>query len=456
MDVEFGTDGWRTQVDEFTTPRIRQVGQAVASYLKFQDLSEPVVVGFDPRSTSRSAAEELGQVLRGNGFPVIVPDRDTPTPIVAWTVKTNGYAGALQVTASHNPPTYNGIKFIPQDGAPATTSDTDNLTEYLADPSLPPADEWASVTESDLISPYLEAISKFAGVDLSGEQIVYDAMHGSGRQVTDRLLESNGAMVERIRCEPDATFGGSAPEPTAERLQTLAHTVEDGAYELGIANDGDADRIAVATPKQGIIHPNLLYAVLYEYLLEQNSGPAVRTVSTTYLIDRIASEHNEDVYETPVGFKHVAEAMKEYDALMGGEESGGFGITHHLRNKDGVMVALIIAGANQIESIDSRLDRIRQTYGSIVQDRIDVDCPDDKKPVVLDSLEDVLPQTVADQAVDSISTADGFKLGLDDGSWVLIRPSGTEPKLRVYAEADSKSRVDDLLEAGETLVTNVL
>ena len=452
MDVEFGTDGWRTTVEAFTTPRIRAVGQAVVEHLRASDKEGPIVVGYDPRASSQPAAEELCRVLCAGGFDAILPPRDTPTPVVAWTVADRELAGALQVTASHNPPTDNGIKFVPAGGAPALPAVTERLAAELKPPEPLERAQWGSIEETDLVEPYLEHALSFVDAELGGVTVGYDAMHGSGRGVTDTLLEGAGATVETRRGNADPTFGGGAPEPSADRLGGLARMAEAGEVDLGIANDGDADRLAVATPARGVVDPNRVFAMLYEYLLETEEGDAVRTVSTTFLIDRIAEAHGHAVHETPVGFKWVGEAMAEHDALVGGEESGGFGITSHLRNKDGVLVALVAAAAHSEEPLDDRLDRLESEYGGIVQNRRSVDCPDDRKATVLDRLQAELPERVAGTDVDRVGRTDGFKLLLADGSWLLVRPSGTEPKLRVYAEGGSESRVEALLSAGEALL----
>jgi phosphomannomutase len=456
MDIEFGTDGWRTTVEEFTTPRIRAVGQAVADYVREGSADPAVAVGYDPRDGSRDAAEELCRVLCANGVDAHIPDRDTPTPVVAWTVRDRELDGALQVTASHNPPEYNGIKFVPEDGAPALPGVTDWLADNLRTPDPLPESEWGSVRESDFIEPYLEHALAFVGTDgpadCSGVSVAYDAMHGSGRGVTDELLERAGADMLRLREAADPEFGGSPPEPSAARLQDLVSRLEAGEADLGIANDGDSDRIGVVTPARGYVDPNWLFVALYDYLLETDDGDAVRTVSTTFLVDRVAEAHGQSVQETPVGFKWVAEAMGEFDALIGGEESGGFGVRGHLRNKDGVIVALLVAVAHAEESLDDRLDRLREEHDDIVQDRISVDCPDERKTAVIDQLDGSIPDRVVGSEVESVGTADGFKLVLADGSWLLVRPSGTEPKLRVYAEAADRTRVEALLDAGADLL----
>ena len=452
--IAFGTDGWRATLDTFTDERVRIVGQAVADHLAAAGHEQPVAVGYDARETSEGFAESLAEVLAGNGFDVLLPERDAPTPVIAYAIVDRGLAGACMVTASHNPPEYNGVKFIPSDGAPALPDVTEDVVDRLAEPDLLPEDERGSVSRVDLVSAHAEAARDLVGADLEGLTVAYDAMHGSGRGVTDALLESAGAEVVRLRCERDVTFGGDSPEPSAEHLEELADRVTDpdSDADLGIANDGDADRIAVVTPDRGVLDANLLYAACYDRLLEEDSGPAVRTVSTTFLVDRIAEAHGEAVYETPVGFKWVAEAMGEHDALFGGEESGGFTLRGHVREKDGVLMSLLAAGTHAAEPFDDRVDRLLDEHGAIASGKVSLDCPDDRKAGVLDDLEDHIPESVSGQGVAEVVTLDGFKLLLENGSWLLVRPSGTEPKLRVYAEADSAEAVDALLGEGRDIV----
>jgi len=448
--ISFGTDGWRATLDTFTEDRVRIVAQAVADHLRAADTGGTVAVGYDAREHSRGFADAVSDTLAANGFEVLLSERDCPTPVLAWTVKDRRLAGGVMITASHNPPEYNGIKFLPGDGAPATPDVTDDVESRLADPRE--VDERGSVSEDTFTTRYGQHALAFSGADLDGLTVAYDAMHGSGRDVTDRLLEAAGATVEGLRTDLDPEFGGGSPEPSAEKLRDLVSAVTTGDADLGFANDGDADRIAVVTPDRGYLDPNLLFAVLYDYLLETGAGAAVRTVSTTALIDRIAEAHGEEAVEVPVGFKWVAQGMADADALCGGEESGGFGITDHLRNKDGVCLALVVAQAHAERPLDERADAVEAEYGEIHQGRVSVDCPEDRKAAVLDSLEGDLPDTVAGEAVDRVGTKDGFKIFLADGTWLLIRPSGTEPKLRVYAEANDGERVDELLVAGRTLL----
>ena len=463
--IQFGTDGWRATLDTFTDDRVRIVAQGVADYLREEGTAAPVVVGYDARPSSPGFAESVADVLTDNGFDVLLPERDIPTPTAVWNAVDRGYAGAVILSASHNPPEYNGIKYFPGDGAPAMPEVTDRIEANLGEPEALPESEHGVVVRDDLVTPHADAVEELVAsygfstddgnVDLSGLTVAYDAMHGSGRGVTDAVLEDAGAEIQRLRCDEDPEFGGGAPEPAESNLHALADHVVDGDADIGIANDGDADRIAVITPA-GYLGENRFFAATYDALLEKDSGPAIRTVSTTFLIDRVAEAHGERVVETAVGFKWVADAMGEHDALMGGEESGGFSIRGHVREKDGVLMALLACAIEADEPYDGRIERLEAEHGGIVADKVSLDCPDSEKERVLDDLEDQIPDAVAGVPVERTVTVDGFKLLCADGSWLLVRPSGTEPKLRVYAEASTAARVEAVLDAGRELVAPLI
>ncbi len=454
--ISFGTDGWRATLETFTDRRVRIVGQAVATYLADMGHTAPVVVGYDARETSEGFATSLAEVLATNGYDVILPERDRPTPLVAYAVVDRELSGAVMITASHNPAEYNGIKFIPDDGAPALPAVTDAIAERLAEPMTETGGETGSIKRVNLKRPHFDHARELVPADLSNVEVVYDAMHGSGRRVTSELLSEAGADITSIREETNPTFGGSAPEPNTTHLQELVQTVRQSDADIGVANDGDADRVAFVTPDRGVLDENLFFAAAYDYLLTQASGPAIRTVSTTFLIDQIAADHETEVIETAVGFKWIADAMANHDALIGGEESGGFSIRGHIREKDGVLMALLGSAMTATEPMDARIDRIEATYGTIAAGKRSLDCPDSEKSRVIDELAEVLPDTVAGRDIRDIVTRDGFKLLLEDGTWLLVRPSGTEPKLRVYAEATTDTAVEALLDAGTTLVKPVI
>ncbi len=457
--ITFGTDGWRAPLSEFTDVRVQMVGQAVATYLDEHEQDGPVAIGYDAREHSRGFAEELADVLADNGRPVAISDRDCPTPALAWTVATGTFAGGLVITASHNPPEYNGIKFIRADGSPALPAVTDELEQRLAPPEKTGA---AEIREQDMLTSYIEHVSAFLteqfDIDIVLDEltIAYDAMHGSGRAVTDEVLERAGATVNRRRCERHPEFGGTAPEPTPENAAALVADVRESDADLGLVNDGDADRVGIVTPERGFLDPNVVLSLVYEFLLDSADGDVVRTVSTSSLVDRIAGERGHTVHETSVGFKWVAEAMVEHGALVGGEESGGYGVTPHLPNKDGVLLGLLAAVAHAEQPLDERIDEMLTTYGEISQGKRSLDCPNEQKSAALTAIEREIPDGIAGATVDHVSTVDGVKLVLKDGTWILVRPSGTEPKLRIYAEATSERRVAELLGDGEQFVGSVI
>jgi phosphomannomutase len=452
--ITFGTDGWRARLSEFTTPRVRMVGQAVAAYLDDTDAEGGVAVGYDAREHSRGFAEALADVLAANGRNVTIAARDCPTPALAWTAADGAFAGGFMVTASHNPPDYNGVKFVTAEGTPALPAVTDALEERLAAPEGETSEgtNAGATTERDLCVPYREHVRAFVDTDLDGVTVAYDAMHGSGRGVTDELLAAAGATVERLRCARDPEFGGVAPEPGPDTAAAVRERVCEGPADIGFINDGDADRVGIVTPQRGYLDPNVVLAVLYDILLDRGTGDVVRTVSTSSLVDRVADAAGQSVHETAVGFKWVAAALREHDTLVGGEESGGYGVPAHLPNKDGVLVAALAAAAESERPLDARIDDLLATHGTIHQGRVSLDCPEELKTDVMALLADERPETVAGVAVESRSTVDGVKFVLADGDWLLVRPSGTEPKLRVYAESDSEPRLDDLLEAGQAVV----
>lgn len=459
-DIRFGTGGWRAAGEAFSEDRIKRIGQGVATYLldTAGGSSCSLVIGYDARETSRGAAETLADVVTANGIDVYLPERDLPTPVIAYTIADRELSGGLVVTASHNPPEYNGVKYITGDAMAPLPEVTDAIERRIAEPRWLPEDQHGDITSIDPVPAHAdqaeEVVREYFETDLSDMTVVYDAIHGSARGITDALLENAGANVVRTRCTRDPEFGGVAPEPTPATLERLPDLMARHDADLGIANDGDGDRIAVATPSRGVLTGHKLFAGLYDAILTDGGevGAAVRTVSTTFLIDRIAEAHGSSVIEVPVGFKFVAAAMGEHDALFGGEESGGFTIKGHIGEKDGVLMALLVCAASRGESLDSRLDRLAEVHGEIYANKISVDCPDAQKSMVLEQLGDRIPAELAGRAVFDTVSVDGFKLLFEDGSWILIRPSGTEPKLRVYAESPDQEALPGLLTAGRELL----
>lgn len=454
--ISFGTDGWRAHRSAFTDDRVAAVANGFMRYLaEAVPGGDTIAVGFDARVGADDIAEMMAGTFTDGGYDVWLADRDCPTPAVATVVDRCDLAGGVMVTASHNPPAYNGIKLIPAGGAPALPSVTDTVEANLTPPTPVVRGARGHVDSVDYVDHHIETVLDRVAPDLAGQRILYDAMHGSGRGVTDEILERAGATVDRIRSTRTPDFGGSAPEPTPANLTELVGRLADGPYDLGVANDGDADRVAVVEPS-GYVDANHLFAVLYADLLERDSGPAVRTVSTTFLIDRIAEAHGEIVHETPVGFKWVAETMAEVDALIGGEDSGGFTVRGHVREKDGPLAAALAADADRSKPMTDRLAEIEERYGEVFHRSVSVPCEDDLKPTTLANVAAIHPDRLLDETVAETNQTDGVKFLLAGGSWVLVRPSGTEPVMRVYAEAPSAERADALVGRGAELVRAAL
>ncbi|NLY52135.1 MAG: phosphoglucomutase/phosphomannomutase family protein [Firmicutes bacterium] len=467
--IKFGTDGWRAiMCDTFTFENVRLVVQAIAAYLLSNSKSERgIVVGHDARFLGERFAEEAAKVLIANGIKVYMLPDDAPTPVIAYAVTLHRTAGAVVFTASHNPPEYNGIKYIPEYGGPAGTDITKAIESKVGVPVAEGAesvDLSAAQSEGrlEIIDPreeyfhHLSSLVDFKAIAESGLKIVCDPMHGSGRHYLAEVLRANGCQVEVIRGNRDPLFGGGMPEPTASQLVPLADRVKESGSHLGLATDGDADRFGVIDSTGQYITPNQVVSLLLVHLVEQRryKGEVVRTVATTHLVDRLAARYGLNVLETPVGFKYICEHMRQKPVIIGGEESGGLSIGGHIPEKDGVLANLLVAEMRAVwgENLSSILNRIMADVGPAVSRRIDLSYPDEKKTSLLKNLTAAPPETVAGRKVARITDIDGVKFVLEDDSWFLIRPSGTEPLLRVYVEAESEEKVQEIQDAVAEIV----
>lgn len=460
--IKFGTDGWRAIIsDEFTFANVDRVAKAVALYLiqrKFNN--RPLIIGYDPRFLADKFAQEVARVMEAAGIDVFLTERDTPTPIVAWEVRDKRAAGAVMLTASHNPAEYCGIKFIPDYAGPADESITKELQENSnKDVDLPKASRKGVVERFEPRDRYMEYIGSFVDPSLIRRarlKVVYDAMYGAGRGYLDRVLEKYGCRVEVLNCERDVLFGGKSPEPTDENLGELKGRVKELCADVGLANDGDADRFGVVDEQGQFLHANIVFPLIFDYLVSQKgyTGSVVRSVATTHLIDRIADRHKIKVHETPVGFKHIARIMIDDDVIIGGEESGGISIKGHIPEKDGLLANLLIV--EMIASHGKPLSAIWQDLtgrlGEIHTLRTNLHLSEGGKASLMKKLSADTPTDLAGLKVRQVNKLDGVKLVLSDGSWVLARPSGTEPLVRVYAESDKKEKLAVISEAVQNLV----
>ncbi|WP_232698415.1 phosphoglucomutase/phosphomannomutase family protein [Brevibacillus daliensis] len=462
--IAFGTDGWRAIfADQFTMENVRVVTKAIALYTEENGLKERgVIVGYDRRFMGRSFAEEVGKVLTAHGILTFLVNDATPTPIVAFGVKHFGVSGAIMLTASHNPPEYNGIKYIPEYAGPASASITSRLEELISQIQIDTKQvdtmqikkaKALKLYKPILLKPHYEAhirrLIQLETIKQAGLAVVVDAMHGAGSGYMGPILQEAGVKVTSIRTENDPLFGGSMPDPTKKHLSLLqSRVVEEGAA-LGLANDGDADRFGVVDSDGRYISPNEVLVMLTYHLLKnrQLRGKIVRTVATTHLLDRIAQAYGLELIETPVGFKYIGAEMEKGNVLIGGEESGGASILGHIPEKDGILINLLLTEmcAYEGKKIDQILNEIYSQFGQLFSARLDMKVKNKKR--FLQYMEKHPLHQVAGYTVTSIGRIDGWKIVLEDGDWILIRPSGTEPLIRIYCEANGQEELDKVLEA---------
>jgi phosphomannomutase len=484
MPIHFGTDGWRAVIsDTFTFHNLRLVAQAIADAIKsdsWDDGSPPglspdpenMVVGFDTRFLSDRYAAEVARVLAGNGYTVHLTQGDAPTPAVSYTVRNLGAIAGVVITASHNAPRYNGVKLKASYGGSALREQCRRVEVYLNDneergrgPNLMDYSQARKLGLLQRFNPlpayydHLRQLINFDAIADNPPRIAVDSMYGSGRGVIKGILKGTGCEVREIRGEMNPGFGGVHPEPIARYLGSLAGAISTGMGDLGIATDGDGDRIGAMDERGNFVDPHKIMALSMRYLVEERGwrGPAVRTVSTTRMIDRLAKAHDLPVYETPVGFNYIADHMLNEDILIGGEESGGIAFRGHIPEGDGSLMALLLiemvstSGASLSELVESLI----KEYGPVHYQRTDLRLsqPIAKGKMTRRLLEETPPAIGGEKVVDTLSV-DGVKFILADDSWLLIRPSGTEPVLRVYAEGRSPEMVQDLLKYGESVATN--
>ena len=469
MSIKFGTDGWRAVIsDTFTFANLRLVAQAIADFINEQgDPNPAAVVGYDTRFLSDRYAHEVACVMAGNGISAWLARADTPTPAVSYAIVQKKATAGVMITASHNPPRYNGVKLKASFGGSATPeqhkrveaillrNQAENKTPQLMDLGQALAQD--SIRKFDPSWAYYEHLSTLVDLDIisAGElKIVADGMYGSGRGVIGEMLARGRSSVHNIRHEMNPGFGGIYPEPIARHLGLLMSTIQSGYWQVGLATDGDADRIGAVDARGEFVDPHRIFALVLRYLIEKRGwqGKVIRTVSTTRMIDRIAAAHGLPLIETPVGFNHIADLMLHEDVLMGGEESGGMSIKGHIPEGDGVLLGLLILEvmAYHQAPLHEIIADVLAKYGPTEYKRTDIKLkrPVEKK-VMVKLLIDSAPAQIDGVAIEQVSTLDGVKYYLNDGSWLLIRPSGTEPVLRVYAEAPDSGRVRALLNFGE-------
>jgi alpha-D-glucose phosphate-specific phosphoglucomutase len=470
MAIKFGTDGWRAVIsDTFTFANLRLVAQAIADYVleEVGDNQPEVVVGFDTRFLSDRYATEVARVLAGNHIVAHLTRADAPTPAISYAVVHKKAAAGVMITASHNPPRYNGVKLKSAFGGAASPEQAERVEAHLERNQEaargPNMMDYQAALGQELIRrfdpawAYYEHLGQLVDLDAvsDGElRVVADAMYSAGRKCIADMLARTRCRVHEIRGEMNPGFGGIHPEPIARYLSALKAAIQAYHADLGLATDGDGDRIGAMDAHGNFVDPHHIFALALRYLVEGRgwSGTVVRSVSTTRMVDRLAARYGLPLVETPVGFNHIADCMLSGDVLIGGEESGGMSIKGHIPEGDGVLMGLLLLEAISVVGVPLHelVAGLQADVGPAHYTRCDIPLhrPVAKAEMVTRLTEDV-PGSLGGQQVTDVETIDGVKYLLADDSWLLIRPSGTEPVLRVYAEARDEAMVGVLLAYGQ-------
>jgi len=456
--IKFGTDGWRGIIaDDFTFSNVCKVTRAIAAYLETAySKDRPVLIAYDTRFLADVFSRTAAEVLADLGWTVKIADRDCPTPVIAYNAEHLNSAGALMFTASHNPAPYCGIKYIPDYAGPATPEITDTIVANIdsASDEPPTGDRDSQISTFDPKPAYLQFLYQRLDIDRIRSaklNVKYDALYSTSRGYLDEVLEYCGCQVESFHTHRDVLFGGGMPEPKGEQLTELVDAVTKDKADLGLTTDGDSDRFGVVDEKGNVLTPNTILLLLARHLTKNKgkTGAIVRTVATTHLLDNYAASNGLELFETAVGFKYVGAKMRETDVLIGGEESGGLSVIGHIPEKDGILADMLVAEAIAFEGKPlSQLveEAIAEAGGPLYNKRLDLHLTEGHKQAVLETYKKETPSKVAGIGVKEVGRKDGVKLYLEEGSWVLLRPSGTEPLVRVYIETDSTQKQQQIAE----------
>jgi len=466
--IAFGTGGWRAIIGEdFTKENVQRLMLAIARRMKAEDAALPgFVIGFDRRFLSRESAKWAAEVMAAQGIHTYFITREAPTPLIMFTVRYYGLHYGMAVTASHNPALYNGIKLFTRGGRDASQEVTEPLGESAnavktEDVSIVPYDQAVRLGLVEEIAPqnqYLDAIIRGVNMDAIRSRnlrIVLDPMYGVSRTSLQTILLTARCDVDVIHERHDALFGGRLPAPNVETLGALRGAVLESKADIGIATDGDADRIGIIDDTGRFIHPNEILVLLYYYLLKYKRwhGPAVRNLATTHLLDKVAAAFGETCYEVPVGFKHISSAMEKYNAIIGGESSGGLTVRGHILGKDGIQAATLLVEMMAVtgEKLSTLARRMYQEFGEAYMAEYDWPFEPEQKQRLLRLLMEEKKLPVFSQEVKSVSYMDGVKAIFEDG-WIIIRFSGTEPRLRVFCEMPDRDRAEAICQAAASFL----
>ncbi len=467
--IEFGTGGWRAIIgDGFTKANLRLVIQALCDRMHAEGVADRgTVVGYDRRFLSEESAWWATEVFAGNGIHVRLIGRPAPTPMFMWTVQNRGCAYGIAITASHNPALYNGIKIFTEGGRDAAAEITDEIAasaNSLTDAdvrstSAQQAIEAGLVTVQTSLNWYIDAIIEHLDMETIRHRhltVVLDPMFGVAQTCLQTILMTARCHVEVINDRRDALFGGRLPSPSARTLEALRHEVVDRHADLGIATDGDADRLGIIDDTGRFLHPNEILVLLYDYLLTRKgwTGPAVRNMSTTHLLDRVAARHGEQCYEVPVGFKWISSKMAETNAVIGGESSGGLTVRGHIAGKDGIyagslLVEMVAASGRKLSELYSEL---LAEYGTLVMLEEQYEMTEARKADLQQRLYVDHDLPAFDREVVKTSWADGGKVYFAGDGWVTVRFSGTEPVLRIMCEMPTEAEARTVI---DTIATHL-
>lgn len=459
--IKFGTDGWRAVIaDDYTFANLEKVALATARYFKnHKKIRNGIIIGYDARFMSREFAEKSAEVMANAGIKVKLADSIVSTPMISLLTKLDNAAGGIVITASHNPPKYNGFKIKGDFGGPAhpemITKVEKELAKVLKMKKLPPLKQsYGQLVSKGKIVPismrqrYLDDLATKIDLNLirrSGIRILYDVMHGAGQGVLDQVLPD----VRQIHETFNPSFGGINPEPLAQNLTELSRMVKSGGYHIGIATDGDADRIGAVDENGEFVDSHRIFCLLLKYLVEQKgmTGEVVKSFSVTQMVDKMCAKYGLIMHETPIGFKHICRMMTEHDVLIGGEESGGLGVKGHIPERDGIFLGLMLCELMAVrqKSLSTLVAELMAEFGQHEFKRIDLHVSEKEKSAIMAKYRKGVKE-IAGFSVSGRKDTDGHKFFVD-GGWVLVRASGTEPLIRFYAEGGSVAQVDALLEA---------
>ena len=450
-NIRFGTDGWRAVVGkDFNEENVALVTNAIGKYI-FDNFGiyKPVIVGYDPRNMAKEYSMLCAEILSGVGFKVYYSDKVLPTPVLAYNARHLD-ACAVMFTASHNPPEYLGMKFIPDYAGPATGEITDEITANLGKSIVKCVKGKLIYTDfSGNYFKHIRSLIDFQKIKDFAPHIIFDGLYSSSIGYFDKLLSMRGIEYDSIHMYHDPNFGGGMPEPKPQYMTEMINYIKRHEKYVGFANDGDADRFGVIAENGEYVTPNEIIGILLMHLIKNKKlkGAVVKTVAASLMLDILAEKLGVEVIETPVGFKHVGEAMRKYNPIIAGEESGGLSIQGHIPEKDGILANLLIleAMAYENKSLLQLQNELHKFTGcSFINTRVDkrLDNLDEVKPVLEEFSK---MDEIAGFKISKKDFKDGVKLYLEDGrTWVLVRPSGTEPLLRIYIESDSQNKIDKI------------